>query len=462
MDADPGTEAGAAPRHLARALRAGIESLPVPRTGPYFALFVLTAVNTVNFYDRQVLGALGEPIRKEFHLGDQGLGTLTTAFTLVYALIGLPLGRLADTAPRKIILAAGVAAWSLLTAATAASRSYWQLFLLRIGVGLGEASCAPAATALLGDLFPAKKRGRSLSTFMLGLPLGLALSYCVSGRVAQDYGWRAAFFVAGIPGIVLACVLLFLREPARGAAEAIRSAAPPGSGDSPYRRILSRPTFLWIIASGAIHNFNQYAIGSFLTPYFMRVHGLKLDGAGDAAMVVSLCGIPGLLLGGLAADAASRRGPSGRLVLGAAASLACAPLAFLALATPAGDSVAFTCYFGAACGLMYVYYSSVYATIQDVVEPQIRGTAMAVYFFAMYVFGAAFGPWATGAMSDAFARAAARAAGLTELTAAALEPFRGAGLRSAMHVVPILAVVLAAVLLAAARTANRDASASKG
>jgi len=432
------------------------------RSGPHFALSVLTAINAVNFYDRQVLGALAEPIRKEFHLDDRALGTLTTAFTLVYALIGLPLGRLSDTAPRKIVLAAGVAAWSLLTAATAAARSYWQLFALRIGVGLGEASCAPAATALLGDIFPAKKRGRALSAFMVGLPLGLGLSYFISGRVAQDYGWRAAFFVAGVPGIALSFLVLLLREPARGASEASGSTLTPADGGSSYWRILSRPTFLWIIASGAIHNFNMYAIGSFLNPYLVRVHGLELDGAGDAAMIVSLCGIPGLFLGGLAADAASRRGPSGRLIIGAAASLGAAPLAYWALGTSPGGSHAFTWLFGAACGLTYVYYSSVYATIQDVVEPKIRGTAMAVYFFAMYVFGAAFGPLATGVLSDFFARAAARAAGLVEPTAAALEPFRGPGLRSALRIVPILAVVLAGVLLAASRTANRDAERSRG
>ena len=190
------------------------------RTSTWFAISVLFAINTMNFFDRQILGAVAEPIRKEWELSDGALGALGTAFTLLYAFVGVPLGRLADRTSRTRILFAGVLLWSVLTAASGAVRSFWQLFAFRLGVGVGEATCAPAATSLIADLVPAHRRARALSIFMLGLPVGVALSFAVSGAVARSYGWRAAFFVAGIPGLLCALAVLLVREPARGGAEA--------------------------------------------------------------------------------------------------------------------------------------------------------------------------------------------------------------------------------------------------
>src|SRR5688500_9073559 len=149
-----------------------------------YALAVLFAINAVNFFDRQILPALGEPIRREWNLSDSELGALGTAFTLLYAFVGVPLGRLADRAPRKFILAAAVFLWSLLTSVSGFTRTYWQLFATRLGVGVGEAACAPAGTSLIGDLFPPERRARALSIFMMGLPIGIALSYFVASYIA--------------------------------------------------------------------------------------------------------------------------------------------------------------------------------------------------------------------------------------------------------------------------------------
>ena len=184
----------------------------------WFALGVLFAINTMNFYDRQILAAVTEPIRKEWGLNDTMMGTLGTAFILVYAAVGLPLGRLADSCSRRIILSTGVAAWSVLTAASGLASNFAALFVSRLGVGVGEASCAPAANSLIGDLFPPRIRSVALSVFMLGLPIGLFLSYRVSGLIAHAYGWRAAFLFACVPGLILAVLALKLPEPARGAA----------------------------------------------------------------------------------------------------------------------------------------------------------------------------------------------------------------------------------------------------
>lgn len=435
----------------------------------WYALIVLFAVNTANFFDRLILGAVGEPIRKEFGLSDASLGLLATAFTLLYAFVGIPLGRLADIAPRKYILAAGVFLWSLLTAGTGVAASFWQMFAMRLGVGVGEASCAPAATSMIGDLFPKEHRGKAMSIFMLGLPIGIGLSFAVSGSIAQAYGWRAAFLIAGIPGVLLAAACLFIREPVRGESEPPaladglaspneRTNRPADAGGSDlYLRILSSPTMRWLILSGVIHNFCLYTLSSFMTPYMMRYHSLSIQDASLNAMLINgVFTLPGLLFGGFLGDAAKRKRVNGGLLFCTLASLLAVPLFVLAISAERESTYLFVISMGGGFALMYFYYSSVYAAIQDIVGPASRGTAMAVYFFAMYLLGGALGPTVTGLLSDFFTRRAAGLAGVSVTANAALEPFRAEGLHNAMYVIPALVVVLTFVLFAGSRAAQRE------
>ena len=421
-----------------------------------FALWVLFAINTMNFFDRQILGAVGEAVRKEWGMSDGAMGALGTAFTLLYAFVGVPLGRLTDKTGRKWILSTGVFVWSLTTVLSGFARNFWQLFVLRLGVGVGEASCAPAATSLIGDLFPANRRARALSIFMLGLPVGVALSFAVSGTIARSYGWRPAFYVAGIPGLLCALAVLFIREPLRGASEAHSIGAQKREG-SPYRLVLSIPTMRWLIISGALHNFNMYAIGSFLTPFLMRYHGSDIRNANFVSMVVyGLSGAPGLILGGILGDAVMKRRANGRLLIGSLAILCSIPFLYFALGRPKGEIIGFMILMGIGCALMYAYYSTVYSTIQDVIEPSLRGTAMALYFFAMYVLGASLGPYGTGLISDFFTAREAAAGGVQVFTQQSLEPFRASGLHTAMYVIPVLGALLTVVLFAASRTVTKD------
>lgn len=426
------------------------------QTRATYALWVLFAINAMNFFDRTIGGALAEPVRKEWDLSDSALGALGTAFTLLYAFAGVPLGRLSDRMPRKQLLAGGVFVWSLLTAFSGLARNFWQLFVMRLGVGVGEAVCAPAGTSLIGDLFPPARRARALSVFMLGLPTGIALSYLVGSLIAYRWGWRAAFFVAGIPGLLCAVAALYIDEPARGMSEAAVT-TPVKTEGSPYRHVLSIPTMWWLIASGAFHNYNMYALGSFISPFLMRYHGVDLRQAGFVSMIVyGLSGIPGLLAGGFLADSMSRRRKDGRLLVGTFAIVISIPLLLLALGRPPRDITGFVLLASLGCMSMYVYYSSVYATIHDIIKPSLRGTAMAIYFFAMYVLGASLGPLGTGFISDYYTRKAAAAAGLAAVGKKALEPFRAEGLHSAMYMIPVLSVLLAIVLFAGSRTVARD------
>lgn len=414
------------------------------------ALLLLFAVNLLNFFDRQLPGALGEPIRKEFDLTDTQLGAVTTVFTLVYAAVGLPIGRLADTWVRTRLIAAGVTVWSVLTAFTGFAQNFAMLVAARLGVGIGETTCSPACQSLIGDLFPRERRSWALGVFMLGLPIGLFLAYVTAGWLGQAYGWRACFVLAAVPGLIIAWLVFKLPEPARGAVDPHLAGAPP---DRPFLRVLRIPTLWWIVASGALHNFNIYAINKFQTPFLMRYHSLSLrDAAMVSAVVLGLVGMIGLLAGGWASDKLARKRADGRLLLAGGTMLISVPCTFLALAQPAGSIVAFMIPMALATTFSFVYYATVYAAIQDVVEPRLRGTAIAIYFFAMYVLGASMGTLVTGALSDRMANAAMLEAGATQMT----EAFRAVGLHDAMYVIPALALICAFVLFAGSRTVAAD------
>lgn len=446
-------------------------------SGSGYALAVLFAINLMNFFDRQLLGGVGEGIRREWALSDTALGLLGTVFTLLYAVVGLPLGRLSDTIQRRKILAAGVFVWSLLTALSGVARSFSQLIVARLGVGVGEATCSPASTSLIGDLFPSTMRARAVAIWMLGLPLGLGLANGAGGWILQNWGWRNAFYIAAVPGLLCAIAAWSMREPPRGMRErhAVGERRRPGN---PYMLVLSIPTMLWIIVSGALHNFNMYALGAFVSPFLVRFHHMSFLNAGwVAACVYGFSGIVGLTGGGWLADRLSARRVDGRLIVGTASIVICAPFMFLGLGRPGGDVAGFAGLMAIGSGVMFAYYSTVYSTIHDVVEPSLRGTAMALYFFAMYVLGASMGPVGTGLASDYFTFQKASAAGavaplpfgsimMAELRSLvgeskgfnlkALEPFRAEGLHQALYLVPILAAVLAVVLLAASRTVKKD------
>src|SRR5262245_6127322 len=365
----------------------------------WFTLGVLLAINTLNFFDRQILPAVQEKIRKDWHLSDSELGLLGTAFILLYAVVGLPLGRMADVGRRKWLLAVGVTLWSLLTFGSGLAWNFWSLLVMRLGVGIGEASCAPTSSSLIGDLVPPERRARAMALFMLGLPIGLALSFLVSSAIAERSRWQNAFFVAGIPGLPLAVLALFIadRRPERMTKDNSNSSSVvPSSFQQAVRQVLKIPTMWWIIASGAVHNFHMDALAVFLAPFLNRHHSVSVERAGWISAVAYGCGALSIFVAGWLGDRAFRKTVSGRLHvawIGLAASIPCLLLAFQAAP---GEIWMCALWLLPGCALLYTYYGTVYATIQDIVEAKLRGTAMAVYFFCMYVFGAALGPAATG------------------------------------------------------------------
>jgi MFS family permease len=390
-------------------------------------LAVLFLINVLNFYDRQALGAVVEPLRHEFHLTDQQLGAIPTAFVIVYALAGVPLGRLADRWSRKRLLAIGVSVWAALTALGGASTGYAMLFVTRLGVGVGEAVCAPAATSWIGDIVPPHRRSRALAGFMMAVPVGIMLSFVVSGPAAQAFGWRMALTLAAAPALLLVPALMFLPEPLRHKKSGAQMSAAS---------LLRIPALWWITLSGAIANFIMYSFSYFIAAFLTRFHGMSVAQAG--------------VWSGLGSGAAGMAGAltvvaiGGRLRLAAAAALLATPLAWIAIRLPQGEARGAIALLMLAYGLWQMYYGPVYAAIQDIVPPELRATAMSMYFLAMYLCGGAFGPLILGTLSDRFARIAGGG-----------EAGRAAGLHDAMYVIPLMSAALAVVLWAGDRARAR-------
>ena len=413
------------------------------------SLLILIAINVLNFYDRHVNGALAEPMRKEFHLTDGQLGLLNSIFIWLYAIVGVPLGRIADRWSRKKLLSAGILVWSTLTAYAGLATSYGMLVISRLGVAVGEAVVAPSATSWIGDIFSAARRSRALALFMLGVPVGAALSYFFSGPVAQAYGWRVAMVLAAAPAIALIPALLLVPEPRRGAAEE----TPHVPASESIWSVLRIPTLWWIIASGALLNFNMYAIGTFLAAFMSRVHHVSLARSGILSGIVFMIGgVSGGLLAGAWGDRIVHRRRDGRMLSAAVIAALAAPFAFAGILVPPGSLLPAIVLLTATYACLNGYYGLVYSSIQDIVAPAQRGTAMAIYFMLMYMCGASLGPILTGTVSDALARRAALAAGSGQVT----EVFKAIGLQQAMLIIPLLSLGLAVVLWAGSRTIERD------
>lgn len=415
-------------------------------TRPGRVLTLLFAANLLNFYDRTLPAVLAEPIRIAWGLSDVHIGLVGAAFTLAYALAGLPLGRMADTRSRKWIIAIGLVIWSLLTGVNGLVTGFTTLLIVRIGIGLGEAAFAPAANALIADLYPSERRGRATGIMMLGLPIGMILAFFTTGAIAEYFGtWRAPFFIAMIPGLVVAALFMLIREPERGATDA--KVENPVRIDRPIRTLLSIPTFWIIIASGVTFTFSGYATTTFMVPNLQRFFGLSLtEAALSVGLIVGVTGLVALPLSGLIADKLHGHFARGRLLFGAACMAISAVLTWIALSLPAQQVALFIGLFSTGWFFQYVYFTTVYPAIHDIVPTQLRATAIAVFFAMFYILGAAFGPLIVGVLSDHVANSAMRAAGAPEMS----EAFRAVGLHASLFIVPAMLLVTAVLIVLSA------------
>jgi MFS transporter, Spinster family, sphingosine-1-phosphate transporter len=368
-----------------------------------YVLGVMVGINFLNYLDRYILPAVASRIQAEFHLTDSQVGLLGSAFLLVYAVATIPFGVWADRGVRKTVVGVGVTIWSLATLFTGLARNYLQLFVARAVLGVGEASYYPAGTALLGDYFPKEGRSRAMSVWAAGTAVGIALGFAGGGIVGSLLGWRAAFYLTAVPGLVFAVLAFGIREPLRGAAE---SGGPStrARADVTIRTaigLLSIPTLRATIAAETALFFVLGGAAFWLPTYLSRHFGLGTGSAGTLAGGVLVLGLlAGSLLGGIIADRLSkRRGATSNLPVGIAGFVLGAVFVALALLMP--SLVLFIPMFllGAAC--LYLYNGPYTAIKQNVVLPTVRATAVTISLLIEHLLGDSYSPFVIGRVSDA-------------------------------------------------------------
>ena len=376
-------------------------STPAASWTTYYALGVLTLVSFFNYMDRMVLAVLLEPIKAELHLSDGQLGLLSgLAFAMLYAILGIPLARLADRASRVKLLAVCLVLWSVMTAATGFAKNFPQLFLARMGVGLGEAGCVPAAHSLIGDYFPPEKRALGISFFQAGGLAGLSAGLLITGVLADHFGWRAALMIVGLSGVPLAILVLFtMREPAR---RGHVQAAPDEPAFTAIAALLRRPALRHLVMALSIGAFGTYGITQWLPAFFMRSHGLSLTQIGVwSGTAAGIGGILGVMCGGLGATRLIPRDARWELWLPAIAYGGSAPLYALVFLSPTPVIAivikVFATFLAASGGGVAL------SAIQSFAEPNRRATAIALVLFLSSLLGLGLGPLLVGLASDALA-----------------------------------------------------------
>ncbi|HTG34391.1 MAG TPA: MFS transporter [Thermoanaerobaculia bacterium] len=381
---------------------------PDPVRVARWGLFVLTFVNLFNYLDRFVVASLVESLKRPapegLSLSDSELGWLATGFILVYMLTSPIFGTIGDRGGRPRLIAAGVAVWSLATALGGFARGFVSLFIARSTVGVGEAAYGTVSPALLADYFPVEQRGRVFAVFSAAIPIGSAAGYVLGGAVDHWLGWRAAFFVAGVPGLLLAWLTSRLYDPPRGAqdgvvAHAAGHGAIGGQARAAYAALLRNIPYVLIVLGYAAYTFALGAL-AFWTPAFLeRERGLaRTDATVQFGVIVVITGFLGTFIGGWLGDRLLPRLRESYLWVSGLATLAAVPFAWIAFT--AHDRWAYTAAFVIAEILVFVSTGPVNSAIINVVEPDRRATAVALSILAIHLLGDVPSPPLIGFVSD--------------------------------------------------------------
>lgn len=375
------------------------------RAGGYriVVLSILILAYTFNFLDRQILGILAGPIKQELGLTDSQLGLMGgLAFALFYTGLGIPIAWLADRWSRTWIMTGALALWSGFTALCGLAGGFWQLFLCRMGVGVGEAGGVAPAYSLIADYFPKDQRARALAAYSFGIPVGSALGILFGGLIAHAVDWRAAFIVVGLAGVALAPIFrLIVKEPPRGGMESAPAAqaAPPASLRD-LGRLVAKPTF-WLISLGAAaSSVCGYGVAFWLPSFFERSLGMNLvDRSLFLGAMTLVGGVAGVWLGGWLGDRLGKARPAYYLIVPAVAFLVALPCFFLAI--QAKSLVLAFVLFLIPTGLNLVWLGPVITAVQHLVPASQRSTASACFLFVNNLIGLGLGTWFFGAVSDA-------------------------------------------------------------
>jgi len=392
-------------------------------------LWILTLVYTLNFIDRTIVGIIGQPLKESLGITDNQLGLLTGfAFAILYTILGIPIARLAERFSRVDIMALCITIWSGFTALCGLAPNFAAMLACRVGVGIGEAGCSPPAHSLISDYYEPRRRASALSIYAFGIPLGAMLGAVFGGVIAQYLNWRMAFFIVGVPGVMVAAALkLFVREPPRGhseiearplLAEDVTPEEVPGAARrgaaavfrheiselwAVSRRIFGVWSFLNMALGITLASFAGYGAGQFAAPYFIRSFGLGLALVG--VLFGTIGGVStgaGTLLGGYLTDWANRRSAAWYALVPALGLSIALPLYVLAYTRPDWRAAAWILLLPGI--FHYTYLGPTFGVIQNAVDRRRRATATALLFFFLNLIALGGGPPFTGWVIDRFAQ----------------------------------------------------------
>jgi MFS family permease len=373
----------------------------VSRRYASYVLAVLLLAYIFNFIDRQIISILLQPIKEDLGASDSAMGFLSgTAFALFYATLGIPIARWADVWVRRSIIAIGLALWSGMTALSGAAQTFAQMAAARVGVGVGEATLSPPAHSLISDYFPPERRATALSIYAMGIHLGILFGVVAGGWLEEYWGWRRAFVVVGLPGILLAVLVqLSVREPARGGSERVTAPEPvPPVGDV-FRFLWSLRSFRHLSFATSLTAFGGYAFANWAPTFLRRVHAMEGAELGTKyGLALGIGGVLGSAIAGLLADRLGRADPRWWLWVPAIATVG--PVPFTLAFFFHGDADMALAWLFPGLVIAAFYQGPVFATVQTLVKLRMRAVASGILLFIINIIGLALGPASVGLLND--------------------------------------------------------------
>ncbi len=370
----------------------------------HVTLGILFAMNVLNYIDRSVLNGMLPLIKEEWGISDAALGFLVASFTITYMLASPVFGWLGDRFARKWIAGAGVAVWSISTAAAALAQSFMQLFGLRTILGIGEASYATVAPTIITDLYPRESRSKMLAFFYVAIPVGYALGYILGGTLGIRFGWRMAFLIVGLPGLLMAFAILFIKEPKRGQSEDVDEAELARYLSTPlplkaYLELFRNKSYMYDTAAMILMTFATGGLAVWMPTYFFRIRGIELEQANNYFGISLLgAGIIGTFFGGWLADKLQKRFKSAYFMVSGTGMLLSVPCAVVAL-TAESPAIYWSAIFWAQL-FIFLNTGPANAILINVVMPKMRVGAFAVNIFLIHALGDVLSPGIVGWISD--------------------------------------------------------------
>jgi MFS family permease len=370
-----------------------VASDPAKRGNPNYVLGVLFVVIMLNFLDRQVMAILAEPIKQDMGLTDQQVGLMTgLAFSLFYTTLAVPVAALADRWNRSWIIATAITVWSIMTMLCGAAQNFTQLFLARVGVGIGESANSPPAQSLIAEYFPPERRTFALGIYGSAVPIGAFIASVGGGWLVENFDWRIVFYIAGAPGILVGLIVWLTvkdRRPHGKLLKAFERVEGEATFSEAFKELAQKPAYWHLVAGGTVVAFVAFGISAFYGALYVRIYGLGYAELGlKVGLMIGIAGVLGSWLGGGFGTWLDKKISAGALLASALVFLVAVPATYLSVQVSSAN-------------LSFVLLSVLtFATIQALASDRMRAMAVAIFLLVSGIFGIGLGPVFVGTVSD--------------------------------------------------------------